>query len=188
MQKRDADEAFGDSMTDDQREQMHVKGKLKKYSRLAQEPDEHNLIPASYTDSDSDDDDDVLLVGTEASTLPIGGHNPNFDSDMNHGGMDNKMYENSPNHSQYNNMSDVVIPLRPSKDQIRARVALKLEKDKQRVEANMENEYARADRAKVLDSLQIKKDQILLQFVQEHMDARSNLLRNIQFIATKMLN
>lgn len=61
-----------------------------------------------------------------------------------------------------------------------------LDYERSYMDAIIEIEKERAERKKLLDSLQIQKDQVFLQFVQEHLDARTNMIRTAQIIAAKL--
>lgn len=78
--KRELDEVYESQLTEDQIEQMHVKGKLKKYSRLTESgqtsstqglttgSDGQHLNSGEYSD-DSDSDEDILM--SDGKLFPI---------------------------------------------------------------------------------------------------------------------
>lgn len=80
----------------------------------------------------------------------------------------------------------VISSARPALDQYRTEIAFRIERERNRLETEVKREQSRAERAKILDALQLQKDQVLLQFVQEHFEARTNLLMKAQFIAARI--
>jgi hypothetical protein len=194
--KRTIDEQ-GNQLTEDQIEQMHVKGKLKKYSRarfVSNGPDDNNALNNTNYDeeSDTDDSDDDILMTTTAvnnnhENMLAHAHHPNpmmmnIASNQDH----NAYTINQPQHISTEHEFAELMNLRPSLDQYRTEIAFRLERERNRLETEVKHERSRNERAKYLDSLQLQKDQILLQFIQEHLDARAYVLRNIQYIAAKV--
>lgn len=192
-------EYTNDELTEDQLEQMHVKGKLKKYSRARfgnmheSLDDNHPLNTTNYDeDSDSDSDDDILLTTTTMNNH----HNPHDNPHTHHSDIPLLMSMNHQDHEAYMNQNQShmtadhdfgdLMNLRPSLDQYRTEIAFRLERERNRLETEIKHEKSRNERVKYLDSLQIQKDQILLQFIQEHLDARAYVLRNVQYIAAKI--
>lgn len=96
----------------------------------------------------------------------------------------NMLSNNHETHDQ--ELVELINPIRPSLDQYRTEIAFRIERERNRMETEISHEKSRSERAKFLDALQVQKDQILLQFIQEHLEARAVLLRNAQFIASKI--
>lgn len=158
----------GEDLTLDQLEHMHVKGKLKKYSRMEAQHSQneggmlsHN-ISESETDSDSDNDANKIhdIVDPNIGHYHSDGLSPDFDMSLSAQGR--------------------------SLEQYRSEIAIRIERERLRLEAELQSERARLERRRAMDSAMIQKDEILIQFCANQFEVAQILIRNTQVLVEKL--
>lgn len=172
----------------DELEQMHVKGKLKKYAQTLAGPADSTSSGrradpdfSSDSDNDQDDDDDENIVLT---TLPASSDGPSsrrvlLDQDeSSHAIIDHEFAE----------FMRMVGGSKRSSEQFRTEVAFRLERERNRLEGEVKMLRLKQDRGKVFDNMQMRKDQVLLQLVQDNLETRAHLLRSLQFVLAKLVD